>query len=61
MLNDISDNGHVLCPMTFNIPPEEAFPATIRCIKENCAWWCVESQKCAMAVLAESVRKQVKR
>ncbi len=55
------DQGKTLCPMTFNIPPDEGFPATFNCIQERCAWWNAESQKCAMAVLADSARKQVKK
>ena len=55
------DQGKTLCPMTFNIPPDEGYPATHNCIQERCAWWNVESQKCVMAVLADSARKQVKK
>lgn len=55
------DQGKTLCPMTFNIPPDKTYPATSNCIQERCAWWNVESQKCAMAVLTDSARKQVKK
>lgn len=51
----------ILCPMSFNIPPDKECPGTFDCIQERCAWWNVESQKCAMAVLADSARKQVKK
>ena len=51
----------ILCPMSFNIPPDKECPGTFDCIQERCAWWNVESQKCAMVVLADSIRKQVKK
>lgn len=49
------------CPFTFSIPPHEFDEGTYNCMKEKCAWWNVEGQQCAMMVLAESLRKQVKR
>ena len=55
------DQETILCPMSFNIPPDKECPGTFDCIQERCAWWNVESQKCAMAVLADSVRKQVRK
>lgn len=50
-----------LCPMTFNIPPDQTHPSTSNCVQEWCAWWNEECQKCAMVILADSVRKQVKK
>lgn len=55
------DQEKILCPMSFNIHPDKECPDTFDCIQERCAWWNVESQKCAMAVLADSIRKQVKK
>ncbi len=49
------------CPFTFSIPPHEFDEGTYDCMREKCAWWNVEGQQCAMMVLAESLRKQVKR
>ena len=55
------DQEKILCPMSFNIHPDKECPGTFDCIQERCAWWNVESQKCAMAVLADSIRKHVKK
>lgn len=55
------DQKKSLCPMTFNIPPEETYDSTPYCVQERCAWWNEECQKCAMVILADSVRKQVKK
>ncbi|MBQ4121532.1 MAG: hypothetical protein IJD35_05915 [Clostridia bacterium] len=57
----MSDQEKILCPMSFNIPPDKECPGTFDCIQERCGWWNEEAQKCAMAVLADSVRKQVKK
>lgn len=56
-----SDRGKNLCPMCFNIPPDKEYPGIFDCIRERCAWWNDESQKCAIAVIADSVRKQVRK
>lgn len=49
------------CPMTYNVPNDMATDYTYTCIKELCAWWCEDAQKCAVLVMAESQRKAVKK
>ena len=56
----MNDNAK-LCPLTFNISPNEACKSTYECNREYCEWWNEEARKCAMAVIAESARKQVKK
>ena len=50
-----------LCPMTFNIPAKNLIPGNTICVQENCAWWNAECGKCSDCVIADSLRKQVKK
>lgn len=49
------------CPMSFNTPPNLSNDSTYDCVRSRCAWWCEDSQKCAVLVLAETQRKAVKK
>ena len=50
-----------LCPLTFNVSPNEACKSTHECSQEYCEWWNAEARKCAIALIADSARKQVKK
>lgn len=50
-----------LCPLTFNVSPNEACKSTHECSQEYCEWWNAEVRKCAIAIIADSARKQVRK
>jgi hypothetical protein len=55
------DTYRPYCPMCFNVSPDVASDGTYDCVKERCAWWCEDAQKCAVLVLVETQRKAVKK
>ena len=50
-----------LCPMSFNMPGEDRTDKIMWCSERDCAWWNAECGKCSLCVIAESLRKQVRK
>lgn len=49
------------CPMSFNMPGEDRTDEAVKCSQNECAWWNAECGKCSICVIADSLRKMVRK
>jgi len=57
----MSEKPPILCPMTFNMLIVDRNVEVVKCSQNECAWWNAECGKCSVCVIADSLRKLVKK
>ena len=51
----------IFCPMSYNMQMDDRTVDVMKCNQSGCAWWNAECGKCSVCVIADSLRKLVRK
>jgi hypothetical protein len=57
----MSEKPPILCPMSYNMAMDDRTVEVMKCFQSECAWWNAECGKCSVCVIADSLRKLVRK